>query len=600
MKKLLIALIFVAFSLPAFAQDIALTPVDYSPTIKNLTAYITEQMKKANVKGLSVALVDDQEVIWAEGFGVSDEKLKTPATSETLYRAGALSQIFTALEVQKLADNKRVKLDAPLVKTIPDFAIQSRYENTKDITLRSLMAQHSGLPFIYLKGMWEKDSQSLSQLVVDLHGDYLTAPPQTLFRYSYLDYDLLGRAIEIKTKMPFGMAMARDIFEPLDMTSTTFDLTDEVHAELTKGYRDGKEIPEVYSRDVPMAGVVTNVEDLAEFLKFQFSNGSVETNGEPKKIVSEKALGSMLENQYPDLPLDFGLQMGMGWMLSGLTIPGASKVAWQNGTYPPFASSMVVLPEEKLGIVILTNSPQSRKSLQDITGRALVLMMQDKYGRKADLEEHKPAEPPVIKLTQEKLDSYTGLYSAFGQVTEIVRHDDHLMGHFFDFDLDLLPIGDNLFMPEFNFLLFIHIKLPQYPLELLKVDGKDVAVVRGLPYPIALERIVLPSIPPSWQECLGKYTSDNTGEQIQFQEMSLENVKGLLTVKGKIEIKPFDFKTDHFTAGLIPTSDSEAVVAGLFWADGATVHLVRENGTIQLRCSGYSFTKQEPKKEDKR
>jgi hypothetical protein len=282
-------------------------------------------------------------------------------------------------------------------------------------------------------------------------------------------------------------------------------------------------------------------------------------------------------------------------MLSGMTIPSAAKVAWQNGTYPPFTSSMVVLPDEKLGVVVLANSPESRKSLQEITGRALQLMMQDKFGRKADLEEHKPAEPPVIKLTQEKLDSYTGLYSAFGQVTEIVRHDDHLMGHFFDFDLDLLPIGENLFMPEFNFLLVIHIKLPQYPLELLKVDGKDVAVVRGLPYPVALEKITPPPIPISWQECLGKYLSDDVGDQIEFQEMSLENVKGLLTVKGKINIKPFDFKTDHFTAGLIPVSDDDAVVAGLFWADGGTVHAVRENGKIRLVSSGYSFTKQEPK-----
>src|SRR5258708_249745 len=119
-------LTFTFLSIPGFSQEELPVTVDYSPTIKNLTAYIADQVKNNKVKGLSLALVDDQKIVWTEGFGVTDEKLKTPATGETLYRAGALSQIFTALEIMKLAERKRIRLDDPVQKAIPDFDINDR------------------------------------------------------------------------------------------------------------------------------------------------------------------------------------------------------------------------------------------------------------------------------------------------------------------------------------------------------------------------------------------------------------------------------------------------------------------------------------------
>src|ERR1700733_2639423 len=81
---------------------------DYSKVIQNLRDFIPGEMDRNHVKGLSIALVDGDQVVWVKGFGYADEDKRIHASGDTLYHIGALSKIFTSAEVLKLAEEGKV------------------------------------------------------------------------------------------------------------------------------------------------------------------------------------------------------------------------------------------------------------------------------------------------------------------------------------------------------------------------------------------------------------------------------------------------------------------------------------------------------------
>src|SRR5450631_3411426 len=115
---------------------------DYTYTREYISWLAHREMSKHDVTGLSIALVDDQQVVWATGFGFADKAGKVPATAETIYRAGSISKLFTATAVMQLAEQGLLDIDKPLQSYLPEFSIKSRFSDADPITLRSIMTHH--------------------------------------------------------------------------------------------------------------------------------------------------------------------------------------------------------------------------------------------------------------------------------------------------------------------------------------------------------------------------------------------------------------------------------------------------------------------------
>ena len=155
---------------------------DYVPAKQYLSAVIKQDMAKHDVKGLSIALIDDQKVVWVEGFGYADVANQVPATADTVYRIGSISKVLTATEIMRLAEQGKVDLDKAVTAYVPEFSIQNRFADSKPITLRALLAHHSGLPSDVLKGMWVDHPVSLTEYIMALHEESLASPPQLLYK----------------------------------------------------------------------------------------------------------------------------------------------------------------------------------------------------------------------------------------------------------------------------------------------------------------------------------------------------------------------------------------------------------------------------------
>src|SRR5690554_3063492 len=124
------------------AGDAAIEPPpEYAAAVRSIEAFIEREMAAKELPAVSVALVDDQEIVWARGFGVARDGV--PATARTVYRVGSVSKLFTDIAVMQLVERGELDLDAPVETYLPEFGPANPFGTP--VTLRQLMAHRSGL-----------------------------------------------------------------------------------------------------------------------------------------------------------------------------------------------------------------------------------------------------------------------------------------------------------------------------------------------------------------------------------------------------------------------------------------------------------------------
>ena len=566
---------------------------DYESVKRYTSELIRYEMRKHDVTGLSVALVDDQKIVWAEGFGYADEAAKIPATSDTAYRAGSVSKLFTATAAMQLFEQGRLDIDRPLSAYLPEFRINSRFSGAGAITPRMIMTHHSGLPRDFLQGMWVDNPEPFTAVVRRIRDEYAAYPPNYVFSYSNLGYTLLGHAIERAAGADFATQLEQGLLQPLGMTGSWFS----PHTRsrwMAKAYRDGVEAAEPPLRDVPAGGLNTSVKDLSRFLMMVFADGS--SGGQ--RILKPETLREMLRAQNDAVALDQGFQLGLGWMLSGLgeiDLQGAGPVAHHAGATLYYRAQLIALPEHKLGVVVLSNSASAREAVNKIATESLQLALEAKTGiaqpkRPAALERAAP-------LSREDLDRYAGYYaSAFG-LARITPNGRELRAEVAGKSFDLIPRPGGALGVRYRLFGLFAVEpeeLAQFGLSRAAVSGHEVLLVESRRQKLIVgEKIVPAPIPEAWLRRTGEYEIVNrAGDALQIDKIELRQRDGFLAVE-----LAFAFPTQGtVTLALAPLSDRQAIVAGLGMSPGAgeTVRMVTVGGEERLAYSGYLARKKGP------
>ncbi len=567
------------------------TPVavgDYSYLGKYLDWRISDEMGKAKVAGLSIAIVDGQHVVWEKGYGFSDIEKNIAATPDTLYRTGSVSKVLTATEIMRRVEGGEIALDAPLATQLPGFSIHSRFSDSKPITVRSLLAHHSGLPSDRLQGMWTNDPVSLSVLEEELKSDYLAEPPQTKYKYSNLDYSLLGRLIEVRSGQDFAPAIQGDLLQPLGMSRSTFGPATTAVAPIAKPYHASQAVEATELRDRPAGSLISSVTDLVHFIRFVLGDGRSTTG---QALLREDTLNTMFRPQFPNLPLDFNHKNGLGWMIDGIHIPGVGPVIWHDGEYPGYFSFVAIARESKLGVVILSNDQASKSFMNKIGEKALELALEAKTGKETNLSEDQPDKTQPVEIHDEHLDRYTGNYIVFGQLTPITLKDGHLSLEAIGKHIDLIPVADNKFVPRLRMLGLINIPMSILSVRFAEIEGQHFAVLDGLPEPFPFERIEPGKIPTAWANRVGTYQAENPDRNLTFQNVRLQIENGMLITTTTLSSKLWGMSNYTARSVLIPVSNDEAVMAGIGNGEGGTIKAIDNHGSTTLIYSGYSFSR---------
>lgn len=409
--------------------------------VESLRGMIAEELKAWDQPSISVGIVKDGKVELAEGFGYANMDKQVKPDPDTLYQIGSCSKAFTAAAVAILVDRGILEWDKPVVSYMPWLRFKEPF-TTANVTVRDLLCHRTGLP--RHDAYWIDGPCTRKEMVENLRN----MQPGWSFRshWCYQNTCLVaaGMLVEEMTGKTWEEFVKEEIFEPLGMTRSTF-YVDAIEADANhatpydrptpvemKGIR---EIPFLKSDREDMAkgigapygpagSIVSTVNDMLKWVQFNLNNGKV---GD-KQLISEAAMkemhkANMLMSEpllMPCKEMDF-FSYGMGWFVE--TYRGHVMVE-HGGNINGFSALVTMIPDQKLGVVTLTNfndSFDTYATTYEIIDRVLGVEGGDWNKRWRDFvaqvfgsipEQLKGMNPPKIEGTKPTHDlaDYAGTY----------------------------------------------------------------------------------------------------------------------------------------------------------------------------------------------
>ncbi len=563
---------------------------DYTYTERYLRWFIPREMRRVGVPGLSIALVDDQRVVWAQGFGYADVARKLSATPQTLYGIGSISKLFTATAVMQQVEQGHIDLDTPITQYLPEFSMRTRYTDSAPITVRNLLTHHAGLPGDYLKGMWSLHPAPFEQLLPLMRDEYVSYPPDLVFSYSNIGYALLGRLVEQASGQPYVAYMQTAVLTPLGMNHSRYLTQFSDDPELAVGYRHGKPGAERYLlREVPAGALVSSVSDMSRFIRLWLADG----HADKRALLNQTSVQEMWRRQNSQVALDMDFRIGLGWMLGQPALDYAGLVVHHSGGTLGAASQLMLLPQHKLGVIVLANSPAALSALTGIAVQALKLALEAKTGL---LEPPAPevVAPMPLAMSAAQLAPLAGQYASnFGSVVSLQYKGSYLQTQFLGRTLALLPRTDGTFALQYRMFGWLPIdvaKLHEVSLSMQTLGERRIAVLHYKGQRILAGMKLNPHpVSPAWLARTGRYVIVNKGDDgTLFENTQLSYENGLLILKYTLPEAP------GFTpsVALDPVSDTLAVSQGLGRFMGETFRVTGPPGHERILYSGYELQRE--------
>ena len=331
---------------------------------------------KTPVPGMAYGVVIDGKLVHFGTHGVENLASKAPVDERTRFRIASMSKAFTALAILKLRDEGKLRLDDLAERHIPEMR-RWRYPTSDSPRLRVRDLLHHVGGFV-TDDPWGDRQQPISAAAFSAMiaaGVPWSRPPQTQMEYSNFGYALLGRIVTNASGMPFDRYIGRTIMRPLGMTSSGYEFRDVPPADRAIGYRweDERWVEEptmAHGEFGAMGGVYVTAGDYARWLTFLLSawppRDGPETGPIRRSTVRELAQGLNFVSTRkriggaPDDQCVWAEAYGMGVRVVqdctlGLTLS-------HGGGFPGYGSFMLLAPERRAAVFVLTNRTYSGPS----------------------------------------------------------------------------------------------------------------------------------------------------------------------------------------------------------------------------------------------
>ncbi len=359
--------------------------------LDKLSKELEQKRQQLHIPGMAIAIVKDNKVIFAKGFGVSDLEKKTPVTPETLFAIGSSSKAFTSTIDAMLVDEGKLKWDSPITDYLSFY--QFKMKNKKDqITLRDMLSHRSG--FSRNDILWVNGKVSRNEILHDATAAEPFSDFRKKFNYNNVMYLAAGMAAAKQQNKNWDDLLEQRLLKPLRMKHTTTrfkQIKNDPHLSLGYMWLDEekkyKHLPMRNLANIAPAGAInSNIMDMTHWLKFQLNRG-VYNN---KRLVSEK---SLMETRTPQIKIANKIDYGMGWFLRQWQ---GQKVVEHGGNIDGFGAQVAFLPESKVGFVLLTNvtaTPLQQESMHIVWDN---LLGEIKQASKTDANESADKFKPFI------------------------------------------------------------------------------------------------------------------------------------------------------------------------------------------------------------
>jgi len=369
------ALVALLLGIPCPAQSEITAKVD---------EFINTEMRRQRIPGLSLAIIRDGRPVIVKGYGFSNVEHQVPVKPETVFQSGSINKQFTATAIMILVEEGKLALDDKISKYFPDAP-----ESWQNITVRHLLTHTSGMAdyppdFDFRREFTEEEYLGIIKSVP------LAYQPGTKWDYSNLDYVILGILIGKITGKFHGDFLAERVFKPLNMTTARVISESAIVPNRAAGYRlvkgelKNQEWVSQSTNTTADGSLYLTVLDLAKWDAALYTN----------KPLKQSSLAQM----WAPVRLDDGTRKGygFGWHTEGVH---NHRVVFHGGAWQGFKSFIVRFPDEKLTIIFMANSWETR----DFEfARGLIALFYPEFA----IPEMQPIadnEPTVTKLVRRTL-----------------------------------------------------------------------------------------------------------------------------------------------------------------------------------------------------
>ncbi len=380
--------------------------------------WLDAKMAYEQIPSVAVGLINDQELVWAKGYGWAHPDEKIPATPSTMYSVCSISKLFTSIGVMQQRDAGALRLDDPVSDLLPWYNVEQSHGDGPPVSVRGMLTHSSGLPRESAHPYWTGPDFAFptrDEVIRGLAEQKTLYPGDRYFQYSNLGMTLAGQLIEQTSGMRYDAYIRQRILNPLGMADTHTDIPAEhLGGRFATGYtrldRSGtrRKAGQFQARGIsPAAGFASTVEDLARMVSWQFrllEEGGVE-------VLGANTLREMHRVHWVDP--DFQTMWGLGFAVSDRD---GERVVGHGGSCPGFRSTVQLVVDRKVGGVVMISAQGTNPGDVWAKMMSVVAPTLDAIG-----------EDPAGQLTRsDALAEYEGLYESTWGETAILRWDDGL------------------------------------------------------------------------------------------------------------------------------------------------------------------------------
>lgn len=471
MKKNAFFLLIAIYCTAAFSQDSVPSFIKDS-----LDAYTTSALKSWQIPGIAVCVVKDGKAVVMKGYGVTELNSSQKVDSNTLFMIGSNTKAFTATALAMLHADKKLSLLDPVQKWLPDFKLYDSWV-AKEANIIDLLCHRLG--FETFQGDFMYFDSDLTQ--AEVKEKFSKLKPLYSFRskwgYCNAAFMVAGDVVAAASKKSWATFITDSIFTPLGMSRSialSKNITQATNKAAAHTVADGVLTKIAYGNIdnlAPAGSISSSVSDLSHWVMALLNNGMY--NG--RQVISPVAIAN---TRHPWMVIGNGGAMynsghfslyGLGWMLQEYA---GKKIVSHTGGVNGFVTSVTLVPEENLGIVVLTNT-DANSFFEALKWEILDAYLKLPYRNYSQvyLQYQKEDEAEKMELHKSKMDSiaakpkstlplaaYTGLYvhPIYGKMNidmeagKMIARFEHHKGRF----ATLSALGENRFYAVFNEALY--------------------------------------------------------------------------------------------------------------------------------------------------
>ncbi|HEY9448923.1 MAG TPA: serine hydrolase [Gemmatimonadaceae bacterium] len=331
-----------------------------APDMAAFDSYVAKAARDWKVPGLAIAVVKDDSLVFAKGYGVIEQGKPARVDEHTRFAIGSTTKAMTVIALAMLADEGKLSFDDRVIDHLPDFRLQDPWV-TRELTIRDLLTHRTGLPGTDL--LWIFDSYPTQDLFRRLR----YVEPESSFRsnweYQNVMYALAGAIVEQASGMRWADFLRKRIFEPLGMTETiplVAELPGKPNVAVPHAEMDGKvQVVSIRTTDpiAPAGSVWSSVHDMSIWMRFVLDSGRVGS----KRLVKPETFREMVApeirapvDEYPATRLarPHFFTYALGWFVEDYQ----GETVWMHtGSIDGMIAIIGLLPAQRAGVYVLGN-----------------------------------------------------------------------------------------------------------------------------------------------------------------------------------------------------------------------------------------------------